>query len=133
MSRPSPSDRHAESVERHINDLCQDRDWLRREHCRLQGELDKLRPEYERIREAYGNAIFNNYVSTACIALGGGLISAGGYFPDKKVEILWFGVAALVLGVLLLLVASIRGGLRRTAHSVMGSPSGSTPTSTPRS
>jgi len=111
--RLTPSERHDASVDRHITDICRDREWLKTENSRLQSELSKLQPEYERMREAYGNTLFHSGFSTASIALAGMLVSAPGYFPSSSAQILWSGIAVFVLGVIWLGLALAYGALRR--------------------
>ncbi len=111
-NKPSPAERHADSVNRHLDDICQDRGRLREENSRLHEEIERVKPENARLREAYGNALFNNVISTIFIAAGGALISGAG-FSVHKTQVLWFGIALFTAGVLGLLMNTIRGAFVR--------------------
>lgn len=100
--RPSPGDRHAESVQRHIDDICRDRERLLISNESFCRELDDLRPRYSSIQESYRASLASSVFATAMVGLGGSLISGAGYAGDGwKVVVLCFGIATFGWGFLL--------------------------------
>jgi hypothetical protein len=100
--RPSPGDRHAESVQRHIDDISRDRDRLLISNESFCRELDDLRPRYSAIQESYRASLASSVFATAMVGLGGSLISGAGYAGDGwKVVVLCFGIATFGWGFLL--------------------------------
>ena len=105
--RPSPGDRHAESVERHIDDICRDRERLLTLNESLSKELDDLRPRYAALQESYRASLASSVFATAMVGLGGSLISGAGYAGDGwKVVVLCFGIATFGWGFLLQIASS---------------------------
>jgi hypothetical protein len=96
--RPSPSDRHAAAVDRHLDDACGERDHLRQENRRLQSELDRLAPAHQRLEEAFSNSRFTSALSTIFLAVAGILVSAASYYDFLKTQILWAGYGFFACG-----------------------------------
>jgi hypothetical protein len=90
----TPTELHDQALRKHVSDLRGDRDRFRKDCTRLQGELDHLRPEHAKLKEAYESALASNMFSTAMIGLGGSLISGAGYAPGEILKL-----AVLVAGV----------------------------------
>jgi hypothetical protein len=98
-ARPSPGDRHAAAVDRHLTDACSERDHLRQENKRLQCELDQLRPAYERLTAEFENTRSASGTSTLFLGVAGILVSAASYNESLKSQVLWIGLGFFVCGV----------------------------------
>jgi hypothetical protein len=97
--RPSPGDRHAAAVDRHLTDACGERDHLRQENKRLQCEIDRLGPKYAALREAFSFALVGSAASTILLTIGSVLVSAASIWLEHKAPILAGGCAALACGI----------------------------------
>jgi hypothetical protein len=107
-TRPSPSDRLAEMTEKRIAALEEDK----RRHAEklevLQAELDRLRPENARLKEALGSAAAVNWLSTALIIGGGAAIGLSPYWPGVERMLAGIGFTMQIAGVLYLGTATYR-------------------------
>ena len=116
-ARPSPSDRHAASVDRHIDDICHERERLDSQNTELHEKIGKLQEQGATLDKELGRMARGRRqrpvcqrLATVTIGVGGLLVSAASY-SVYKTQLLWFGIASFVIGVLILVSNTIRGGI----------------------
>jgi hypothetical protein len=115
-AKPSPTDRlenakndHLRSLEAQIEFLMEDRQRLLGKVDELRAMVDRLAPENARLREAHANAVVNNILATIFVAVGGGAISFATFVEGSSKAVAWVGAAFLGAGVLILILATLRG------------------------
>jgi hypothetical protein len=108
-TRPSPTDRLAEMTREHVDSLDQERQRLLDQVDRVRGELDRLLPENARLKEALDNGATNGAIASVLITVGGAAISYAAFIPSADRAVATAGAAALLAGVVILVVSSIRG------------------------
>jgi hypothetical protein len=101
---------HHAAVNRHLTEACIARDRLEAEKNRLQGELDRLGPEYQRVKERLSNFRSTSNVAALFLVISGILVSAAAYHETFKTMILGIGYGCFACGIILTYVNS-----RRTA------------------
>lgn len=118
---PGAADRHAASVNRHIEDLTAERTRLVQEiadariaHAdevrSLRSQIDQLSPENARLAEAYAATLAVNILTTVLTGVGASLISAAGYTQTDiaKFSILFLGIGTFIAGCVLQVTATWR-------------------------
>jgi hypothetical protein len=113
--RLTPSEHHVRAVTLHIRDITRERVRLLGVSVALQSELDNLRPEYARLKEAHSAAIASNIFSTAMVGIGGTMVSGAGYAggATTKLIILLVGCVTFTWGMLFQITATWRSCLAR--------------------
>ena len=115
-SNPSPTDRlenakndHLRSLQAHVEILVEDRQRLLGKVDELQAMVVHLAPENARLNEAHGNAVVNNILATIFVAVGGGSIRFATFVEGASKAVAWVGAALLGAGVVILILAALRG------------------------
>jgi uncharacterized protein (DUF3084 family) len=118
--KPTPTELHHAAVDRHLATIDKQCAKLEQElQARetqvrsLQREIDWLKPENARLAESYKNVVYNNVISSACIAIGGITASAASatayVVPVTCVGVSVFGVAIVAQIVQLIRAAYFAG------------------------
>jgi hypothetical protein len=103
--RPSPGDRHAAAVDRHLTDACGERDDLRDENKQLQGELNRLRGELDRLhvdhqelKDKHKFSRIGSVLSTVFLFIGPTLVSSASIWPTYAPRLFTGGWAMIACG-----------------------------------